>query len=410
MLDPQKIKRDFPILARTMSGRPLVYLDNAATTQKPAAVIDAVSEFYRTSNANIHRGVYQLAEEATNAYEDARKKVAAFINAPAAEEVVFTRGTTESINLIASSWGRKHLKPGDEILLTDMEHHANIVPWYLLAKEKGLRLVSVKLDDRGRLDMADFEAKLSPRVKLVAVTAVSNVLGTINPIEAIVAKSHAAGALVAVDGAQSTPHLPTDVQNLGCDFFSFSAHKMLGPTGVGVLWAPRRILETMAPYQGGGEMISMVALDNITWADLPLKFEAGTSNFADAAAFGPALDYLTRIGLDAVRRHEKKITAYALERLAAVSDLVIYGPKNPDEQGGVVSFNHTVVHAHDVGTILSEQGVAVRVGHHCAQPLMKAIGAPATVRASFYIYNDEADVDRLVEALAKVNDVFGIKA
>ncbi len=408
--DPLIIKKDFPILSRTFRDRPLVYLDSTATTQKPNSVIDALSNFYRESNANIHRGVYDLAEEATNLYEAARTRTAQFIDAAEATEIVFTRNTTESINLVAYGWARKYLKAGDEILISQLEHHANFVPWFVLQKELGVKLVIAPIDKKFNVDLAAFKQLLTPRTKLVAVTAMSNVLGTITPLAEIISLARKAGATVLVDAAQSAPHFKTDVQELGCDFLVFSAHKMLGPTGVGVLWAKREILEDMNPFMTGGEMISIVSPEKVTWADLPHRFEAGTPNIADVAAFPAALDYLDRLGMDAIRAHEKELLAYALEKLAAVPDLTLYGPLDPEQQGGVISFNHKIVHAHDVGTIVGEEAVAIRVGHHCAQPLMKALGVSSTARASFYIYNTKADVDALVHALARVGQVFGLTA
>ncbi len=402
------LRRDFPILARTINGKPLVYLDSAATTQKPAAVIEALADFYRTHNANIHRGVYALAEESTALYEEARRRTAQFINAPSIESVILTHGTTESINLVAHSWARKHLRSGDEIILTALEHHANFVPWYLLSKERGVKLKIAPIDSSTQIDMDAYKKLLTDKVKLVAATAMSNVLGTITPAKEMARLAHQAGGLFLLDGAQSVPHLKTDVQDLDCDFLAFSAHKMLGPTGVGVLWVKPAVLDTMDPFLGGGEMISMVSAENTTWAEAPLKFEAGTPNYADAAAMIPAYDYLERIGMDAIRAHEKKLVAYTLKRLAERDDLVVYGAKDPEKQGGAVSFNHKIVHAHDVGTILGDAGVCIRVGHHCAQPLMKALGTSSTARASFYIYSTEADVDALMAALDGVNSVFGL--
>jgi len=407
--DPKLIRKDFPIFERTINGKPIVYLDSAATTQKPEAVIEALASFYRRTNANIHRGVYALAEEATDLYEGTRARMARFIHSPTSHNIIFTRNTTESINLVAHSWGRKFLKKDDEILLTDLEHHANFVPWYLLSKDKqGMPRHSVPLTKDHRLDMDAFKKMLTPQVKLVAVTGMSNVLGTITPLKEIIRIAHANHSLVLVDGAQSVPHLQTDVVDLDCDFLAFSAHKMLGPTGVGVLWVRPEILEQMDPFLGGGEMISTVQMDDITWADLPYKFEAGTPNFADVAAFSKALDYLEKLGMDAIRSHEKGLVRYALKRLSELPDIVLYGPSDPELQGGAISFNHKIVHAHDVGTILSEQGVCIRVGHHCAQPLMKALGVSSTARASFYIYNTEEDVDALVKALGRVDQVFGL--
>lgn len=409
--DPARIRQDFPLLSAPSNGRkPVVYLDSAATTQKPASVIDALANFYRDSNANIHRGVYPLAEKATAAYENTRERVARFINAPSAASIIFTRNTTESINLVAHSWARKHLKAGDEILITDMEHHANFVPWYLLSKEKGVKLVSAPLTPAFNVDMSAFKKLLTPKVKLVAVTAMSNVLGTITPMDEIIQLAHANKSLALVDGAQSVPHMPTDVKAMDCDFLAFSAHKMLGPTGVGVLYAKPALLDAMDPFLGGGEMISTVSIEETTWAEPPLKFEAGTSNYADTAAFSASLDYLEKLGMKAIRDHEKEITGYALEKLRKISDLTLYGPQDPEKQGGAISFNHKIVHAHDVGTILGEEGVAIRVGHHCAQPLMKALGTSSTARASFYVYSTKDDVDALIAALGRVNTVFGLSA
>jgi len=407
-IDPLVLRKDFPILSQTMNRQPLVYLDNAATTQKPLSVIDAISTFYKEKNANIHRGVYALAEDATALYENSRSRTAHFINSPSSANIIFTRNTTESINLIAHAWGRKFLKEGDEILLTEMEHHANFVPWYLLAKEKGVTLKLVPLTKDFALDMDAFDKLLTPKVKLVAVTAMSNVLGTITPVEEMVKKAHQNKSMILVDAAQSAPHMPTDIQKIKADFFVFSAHKMLGPTGVGVLWVRPEILEAMDPFLGGGEMISTVSVEKITWADPPLKFEAGTPNFADVAAFSAALDYLEDLTMEAVREHEKELVGYALEKLSQLPDITLYAPKDLERQGGAISFNHKVVHAHDVGTILSDQGVAIRVGHHCAQPLMRALGVSSTARASFYIYNTKSDVDALINSLAKVDQVFGL--
>ncbi|MFN0118403.1 MAG: aminotransferase class V-fold PLP-dependent enzyme [Elusimicrobiota bacterium] len=406
--DPQKFRQDFPILKRTFSGKPLIYLDSAATTQKPNSVIDELSRFYRESNANIHRGVYALAEEATQLYEDARKNVSKFIGSLTSENVIFTRNTTESINLVAYSWARKFLKEGDEILISDMEHHANFVPWYILAKEKNIKLKTVSLNDDFTLNLELFQKLLTPQVKLVAVTSVSNVLGTINPIDKIIKLAHANGSKVLIDGAQSVPHLPTNITEMNADFFAFSAHKMLGPTGVGVLWVRPEILEQMDPFLGGGEMINAVSIEKTTWADLPYKFEAGTPNFADVAAFSKSIEYLNKVGMNAIREHEKELLQYAINKLSQFPDLQLYGTLNPETQSGALSFNHKVVHAHDVGTILGEEGIAIRVGHHCAQPLMKALKISSTARASFYLYNTKEEIDALVKGLEKVNKVFGL--
>ncbi|MCG3205916.1 MAG: Cysteine desulfurase SufS [Elusimicrobia bacterium] len=404
------VRKDFPLLSRVINGKPVAYLDSASTTQKPQAVIDALTRFYQHTNANIHRGVYAMAEESTALYENTRKRVAQFIHAPHSDSVIFTRNTTESINLAAHSWARKHLKAGDEILVTDLEHHANFVPWYMLSKERGVVLKSIPIDSSTQIDMEAYEKLLTPRVKLVAATAMSNVLGTITPAQQMASLAHRNGALFLLDGAQSVPHMTTDVQTLDCDFLAFSAHKMLGPTGVGVLWVRENILKTMDPFMGGGEMINTVSIEKTTWAEPPLKFEAGTSNYADTAVFSTALDYLEGLGMPSIRQHEKELVGYALEKLSAIPDITVYGPKDPEKQGGAISFNHKVVHSHDVGSILGEEGVAIRVGHHCAQPLMKVLGTSSTARASFYVYSTKEDVDALVRGLNRVNEVFGLKS
>ncbi len=405
-IDIEALRADFPILRRRVNGHPLVYLDNAATTQKPQAVIDALVRYYSTSNANIHRGLHTLAEEATAAYEGVRRQTAGFINAASPREVIFTRNTTESLNLLAYSLGSR-LGPGDEILLSDMEHHSNLVPWQLAAQRSGARLRFLSVDEDGRLDLDEARALIGPRTRIVSVVHMSNVLGTINPVAALAEMAHDAGALMIVDGAQSVPHMPVDVQTLGADFLAFSAHKMLGPTGVGVLWGRRELLQDMDPFLGGGEMISIVEREESTWAALPNKFEAGTPNIADVIAFGPALDYLTRIGMEAVRAHEVETIAYALDRLNAVEGLTVYGPADPEQRGGVAAFNYLDIHAHDLSTILDGEGVAIRAGHHCAQPLMRRLGVPATARASFYLYNRLDEVDALIDALAGAAALFG---
>ena len=405
-LDVDSLRADFPILERRVHGHPLVYLDNAATTQKPQAVIDALVDYYSTSNANIHRGLHTLAEEATAAYEDVRRRAAAFINAGSPREVIFTRNTTESLNLLAYSLGAR-LQPGDEIVLSDMEHHSNLVPWQLAARRHGARLRFLSVDDDGRLDLDEARALIGPRTRIVSVAQMSNVLGTINPVAALAEMADAAGALMIVDGAQSVPHMPVDVQTLGADFLAFSAHKMLGPTGVGVLWGRKDLLDDMDPFLGGGEMISLVQREESTWAALPNKFEAGTPNIADVIAFGPALDYLTRIGMDAVRAHEVGTIAYALDRLNATEGLTVYGPPDPEERGGVAAFNYLDIHAHDLSTILDGEGVAIRAGHHCAQPLMRRLAVPATARASFYLYNRPDEVDAMMDALGTAAGLFG---
>jgi len=399
MLDVKRIREDFPILHRTVHGKPLVYLDNAATTQKPRQVLDALVNYYSRSNANIHRGIHALAEEATAAYEAARDRTARFLNAPSSRGIVFTRNATEAINLVANAWGRTRLAPGDEILLTEMEHHSNLVPWQLLAKATGARLQFIGITDDGHLKLEEYERKLTARTKLVGVTHMSNVLGTINPLERIIQQAHRHGAVVVVDAAQSAPQLRVDVQSLDCDFLALSSHKMLGPTGVGVLAAKEALLESMEPFLGGGEMIADVQLTSSTWNEIPWKFEAGTPNIADVIAFGAALDYLQQLGLDAIRAHEQDLLAYAVARLGEVEGLVLYGPRELQDRGGAVSFNLHGLHPHDVGTVLDQAGVAIRAGHHCAKPLMRRLGVAATARASFYIYNTREEVDRLVEAL-----------
>lgn len=407
MLDVAHIRDDFPILREQIHGRRLVYLDNAATTQKPRAVIEALVRYYETANANIHRGIHTLAVRATDQYEGTRGKVADFIGAAGPEEVVFTRNATEAINLVARAWGDEAVGEGDEIVLTLMEHHSNIVPWQLLARRRGAVLRYAGVDGEGRLDLDEMRALISARTKLVAVTHMSNVLGTINPVAEIAEMAHQAGALVLVDGAQSVPHLPVDVQALGADFLAFSAHKMLGPTGVGVLWARRELLESMPPFLGGGDMIAVVRPEASTWADLPHKFEAGTPNIADVAAFGAAIDYLAALGMEAIRAHEVELTGLAMETLRGIRGVRIFGPASPDERGGVVSFAMDSAHPHDVATIVDGLGVAIRAGHHCAQLLMRTLGVPATSRASFSVYNGPDDIAALAEALEQVNRVFG---
>jgi cysteine desulfurase / selenocysteine lyase len=400
------LRDDFAILAREIHGKPNVFLDSAASSQKPRQVLDAMSAFAQTSYANIHRGVYTLSEEATAAYEGARKKVAQFINARSVREVIWTRNTTESINLVARSWGDANLKPGDTVLTTQMEHHSNIVPWQLAAGRTGAAVRFVPLTDDGELDMAAFEQLLEAhKPKLVAVTMMSNVLGTLPPVGEIVAKAHAAGALVLIDAAQAVPHLPVDVRALDCDFLAFSGHKMLGPTGIGVLWARRELLEAMPPFLGGGDMIREVTMEGATWADLPWKFEAGTPAIIETVGLAAAVDYLNALGMENVRAHEHALTAYALDRLAAIPDLTIYGPA-AERRGGVVSFTLGEIHAHDLATLLDRDGLAVRAGHHCAQPLMERYHLPATTRASFYVYTTSAEIDALADALAHAAEVF----
>ncbi|MBI4178748.1 cysteine desulfurase [bacterium] len=406
-MDPAAIRKDFPVLDRKFGGKPIVYLDNPATTQKPRAVIEAITRFYETTNANVHRGAYRLAEEATAAYEGAREKVRAFLNAATVEEIIFTRGTTESLNLVAYAWGRANVKSGDEILLTEMEHHSNLVPWQILAKEKGAALKHIPLDPDGVLDLAVAGKLISDRTRLVSVTQVSNVLGTINPVKDIARLAHDAGALICVDGAQSAPHMAVDVRDLDCDFFALSGHKMCAPTGIGALYVRKSVLEKMPPFHGGGDMIRQVFLDHATWNDLPWKFEAGTPDIAGAIGLGAAIDYLRGIGLDRIREHEKTLTAYALRKLGEIPGITLYGPPDPSRRGGVVSFNVDGVHAHDLATIVDREcAVAIRAGHHCAQPLMERLKVAATARAGFYVYNMEADVDRLAEGILKAKEIF----
>ncbi|HLZ69136.1 MAG TPA: cysteine desulfurase [Dehalococcoidia bacterium] len=407
MLDSERIRADFPILARQVHGHPLVYLDNAATTQKPRQVIQSLVEFYEQHNANVHRGVHTLSQDATERYEAARAHAARFLGAGHDDEIVFTRGTTESINLVAQTWAHDNLDPGDEIVLTTAEHHSNLLPWQVVAQRRRAALRFIELDAEGRIDFDSATRVIGPRTRLVAVAQMSNVLGTIVPVRELAALAHARGALILVDGAQSAPHLPVNVQDLDCDFFACSAHKMLGPTGVGVLYARRAILKQMRPYQTGGSMIARVALEKSTYAPPPARFEAGTPNFADVAAFDAALDYLDAVGMEAVREHEQSLARYALERLGAAPGVTLFGPRNAGERGAVFGFNYRDFHPHDVGMILDHQGIAVRAGHHCAQPLMQVLDVPAVLRASFYLYNTPAEVDALVDALAAVDVLLG---
>ena len=406
MLDIPKIRADFPILAQQVNGHPLVYLDNAATTQKPRQVIEALVRYYETSNANIHRGIHTLAQRATDDYERSRSVVARFIGAGSSDEIVFTRNATEAINLVGYAWGDQAIGDGDEILLSLMEHHSNIVPWQLLAQRKGATLKFIGLTPTGQLDLESFRALLSPKTRLVSIVHASNVLGTINPVAEIAAAAHEVGARVLVDAAQSVPHLPVDVQQLGADFVAFSAHKMLGPTGVGVLWAKSETLNSMQPFLGGGDMISIVMEGSSTWADVPHKFEAGTPNIADVIAFAPAIEYLESLGMDAVREHELRLTAFAMDELEGLRGVTLHGPRPAAERTGVVSFEIEGVHPHDLATIADGHGVAIRAGHHCAQPLMRWLGVPATSRASFSVYNEPGEIAVLVEAIRHAQKVF----
>ncbi len=404
----ENIRKDFPILKRTVrENKALVYLDNASTTQKPNQVIDAINDFYRNHNANIHRAVYALAEEATELYEQTRDKVANLINIKNRKEIIFVRGTTEAINLVAYAWGRDHLKEGDIIVTTEYEHHSNIVPWQLLTKEKGAKLEYIGMDDDGELILDDLDKYLATgKVKLVTFSLVSNVLGTISDAEKIISKCKDAGVLTLIDGAQAVPHMKVDVEKLGCDFFAFSGHKMLGPTGIGILWVRTSVLETMNPFQGGGDMIREVHKYETTWNDLPYKFEAGTPSIADVVGFGAAIDYLSKIGMDNIRQHEIELTSYALEKLSSVKGLHIYGTKDISKRGGVISFNFADVHPHDVAQIVDGEGIAIRSGHHCAQVLMERLNVAATSRASFYIYNTKEEIDKLIISLNKVARIF----
>ena len=401
-----EIRQDFPILARQVHGKPLVYLDSTASSQKPLSVIETMTEYYHMYNANVHRGVYEISEEATARMEKARVKVARFINARHSKQVIFTRNTSESINLVAYTWGSANIHAGDLIVLTEMEHHSNLVPWQLLAQRTGARLEFIPVDENGLLRLDIYAQLLEQKPKLVAFAHMSNVLGTITPAREMIAQAHAVGAVTVLDGAQSVPHLPVDVQALDADFLCFSGHKMLGPTGIGVLYGKRELLEAMPPFMGGGDMIRTVHLRESTWNDLPWKFEAGTPAIAEAIGLGAAVDYLNELGMENVARHEQEITAYALEQLSAVPGLTIYGPP-AGERGGVVSFTLGEIHPHDLASILDQEvGVAIRAGHHCAQPLMERYDLTATARASFYIYTVQSDVDTLVQGLHKAIEVF----
>jgi cysteine desulfurase/selenocysteine lyase len=408
MFDVETIRKDFPILNQPINGKRLVYLDSTASSQKPLSVIEAMNSYYRDYNANVHRGVYYISEKASAEYEAARKKVGRFINARSWREVIFTRNATEAINLVAFSWGQANIKAGDVIISSEMEHHANLIPWQQLAARTGATVKYIPVDEQGYLDLAAFEAMLTPAVKLVAVTEMSNVLGTIPPVDQIIEKAHAVGALVLLDGAQAVPHMPTDVQALDCDFLAFSSHKMLGPTGLGVLWARREILLEMPPFMTGGDMIKKVTLEGCEWNELPWKFEAGTPAIAEAIGLGYAIDYLNQLGMANVRQHEIELVTYALERLNEVEGIRLYGPKDPQVRGGALAFTLGDIHAHDIAAILDSEGLAVRAGHHCAMPLHDKFNLPASTRASFYVYNTPDDVDHLVKGLDKVIELMGI--
>ncbi len=398
--DPSVVRKDFPIFETEARGKRLVYLDSANTSQKPRQVLERMQLFYETENANVHRAVYELSEKATAAYEGARAACARFIGSDSARSIVFTRGTTESINLIRYTWARQNVGAGDEILITEMEHHSNLIPWQMLAQENGATLRHLPIDDEGRLRLDLLEEHITKRTKLVSLSLMSNVLGTINPVRAVADAAHAVGAKVLVDAAQAAPHSSFDVNELDADFLAYSSHKMCGPTGAGVLYGREELLEEMPPFHGGGEMIREVWADRATWNEIPYKFEAGTPNLAQAVGMGAAVEYLETLGMDAVREHEMELTAYALERLAAIG-ATIYGPRDLSGRGGVVSFNLDGVHPHDMSTIVDQEGVCIRAGHHCAQPLMRRLGVPATARASFYIYNTAEDVDVLIDSVEK---------
>jgi len=398
-LDVARIREDFPILKRTVYGKPLVYLDNAATSQKPRSVIDALVDYYENYNANVHRGVHSLSMEATDAMETARQKVAQFVGAETDESVIWTRNATEALNLVAYTWAAANVGEGDEIVTTPMEHHSNLVPWQELAARKGATLRYLTMTDEGVLDLSDVDSIITERMKLLAITQASNSLGTINPVKELAAKAHAVGAKVLVDGAQSAPHMPVDVQEMGADFFAFSGHKMMGPTGIGALYAKREILDEMQPFLTGGEMVLQVTYEKASWADLPMRFEAGTPNIADAIAFGAAIDYLQALGMENVREHEKQLTEYALQQFDEIDDVRVFGPRDVEQRGGIVSFHNDDLHPHDLGTYLDREGIAIRTGHHCTMPLMGRLGVPATARASMYVYNTESEIDALVDGV-----------
>ena len=408
-LDATAVKADFPLLSREVHGHPIVYLDSGATSQKPRRVLDAMDRYYEEINANIHRGAYQIAEQSTMAVEDSRAALARFVGAPSAAEIVFTKNATEAINLVAHSWGRTNLADGDVVLLTALEHHANIVPWQQLAADRGVEIRWIPLDDDGRLDLTDLD-RLLDGVRMVAVSAASNVLGTLPPVRRIADAAHAVGALCLVDASQWVPHLPTDVTGWDCDFVAFTGHKMCGPTGIGVLWGRRELLDAMPPFLGGGSMIQNVTFDGFTPADVPTRFEAGTQPIAEIVGLHAAVDYLEALGMDAVRQHELELTSYALRTLAERfgDELAIHGPNTVEDRGGTLSLAYRDIHPHDLSQVLDQHGVCVRAGHHCAKPLMKVLGVNATARASLYLYNDESDVDALADGLAAAGDFFAL--
>ena len=406
MLDTTAIRKDFPILSREVYGKPLVYLDNAATSQKPTQVIQALVEFYEKYNSNIHRGVHALSMEATDRYEEARQKCADFIGSPSTTGVVLVRNTTEAINLVAQTWARSNIGPGDEILISEMEHHSNLVPWQKVAQDQGATLRFMPLTQEQTIDLSDLDNLLTSRTKLLTLNHMSNVLGTINPVKQLIEAAHRVGAKVLIDGAQSVPHLKVDVKDLDCDFLAYSGHKMLGPTGIGVLYVKEEVIEDMEPFLRGGEMVRQVWDDRATWNDLPLRFEAGTPNIADTIALGAAIDYLNALGMDNVREHEIAITEYALNAFQELEEVKVFGPRDMTQRGGIISFYCDFVHPHDIGTMLDREGIAIRTGHHCAMPLMGKLSVPATARASFYIYNTEEEVDLLVSTVKGILKYF----
>ena len=408
MYDLNAVRNDFPILSRQVNGRPLVYLDNAATSQKPRAVIQSLVDYYERYNANVHRGVHTLSVEATDAYEETRRKIASFIGASKPENLIFVRNTTEAINLVAMTWAMANVKAGERIVLTEMEHHSNLVPWQHVAQQTGAELAFFKMGEDYKLDLSDMDELLTERTRLVAITHMANAIGTIVPVKEITEAAHRVGALVLVDGAQSVPHMPVDVQDLGCDFLAFSGHKMAGPTGIGVLYVREEVMEQMEPFLRGGEMVLEVTYESATWNDLPMKFEAGTPNIADAIALGAAVDYLEGLGMENIRRHEVELTGYALDCFKELEEVTTFGTTDLSMRGGVISFYLSDVHPHDIGTVLDRQGVAIRSGHHCAMPLVRSrLHVPATARASFYLYNTEAEVDALIAGLKETLRYFG---
>ena len=405
-MNVQELRKDFPILQEQVNGHPLVYLDSAATSQKPYQVLEALRQYYEHDNSNVHRGVHTLGSRATEAYELAREKVARFIHAPSPEQVIFTRGTTESLNMVAYGFARPRLKPGDEIVLTPAEHHSNLIPWQQVARVTGATLKYIPLQPDGTIRLEDVRATLSANTKLVAMAHVSNVLGTIHPIAEIAKLAHAVGAVIVVDGAQSVPHMPVDVRALDCDFLAFSGHKMCGPTGIGVLYGKRKWLDEMEPTYFGGEMIDVVELYDSTWKETPWKFEGGTPIIAGAVGLGAAVDYLNQVGMEEIREHDRRLTSYALDRLSSMDKLTIYGPRDDSHRGGLITFNLESVHPHDVSTVLDAEGIAIRAGHHCAQPLMRWLQVGSTARASFYLYNTESDIDALARGLESAKEFF----